>query len=302
MTSSGQFARATSSRRNEVTTSGAKTHTLRESDVTRTKIGITLHPQHVAASEYIRAWQYADQLGVDSIWNWDHFFPLSGDPNGPTFEGWTALAACGMLTRQAQIGNLVLSIAYRNPALLSAMARTLDHLIGGRLVLGIGAGWFERDYEEYGFEFGTAAQRLRELESGVEIIKRRWLQDEPRPLRGTIPILIGGGGEKVTLRIVAQHADLWHSFGSPTEWSHKNQILDNWCVRTERPKEAIERIASIADESSQAPVRDMQRHYDTLEAYVAAGADHILYGLAAPFNFEPIEALLKWREQRSNGQ
>ena len=286
-------------RRNEVTTSRAETHTLRERDVTRIKIGLTLHPQHATASDYVRAWQYADQLGVDSIWNWDQFLPLRR-PQRSHIRGLDRLGRMRHAHSSGPNRESCLSIAYRNPALLSAMARTLDHLIGGRLVLGIGAGWFERDYEEYGFEFGTAAQRLRELESGVEIIKRRWLQDEPRPLRGTIPILIGGSGEKVTLRIVAQHADLWHSFGSPTEWSRKNQILDNWCVRTERPKEAIERIASIADESSQAPVRDMQSHYDMLEAYVAAGADHILYGLGAPFNFEPIEALLRWREQPSN--
>ena len=261
----------------------------------RIKIGVTLHPQHMTAPEYIRAWQHADALGVDSIWNWDHFFPLSGDPHGPAFEGWTVLAACGMQTQRAQIGNLVLSVGYRNPALLSAMARTLDHLTGGRLILGIGAGWFARDYSEYGYEFGTAGERLRQLERGVETIKARWAQDEPRPLRGTIPILIGGSGEKVTLRIVAQHADLWHAFGAPSEWDRKNRRLNEWCATIGRPTKAIERIASIADESSQAPISEMSRYHDTLENYVAAGANHILYGLAAPFDFMPVEALLAWR-------
>ena len=264
------------------------------------KIGVTLHPQHMTAPEYLKAWQRADTIGVDSIWNWDHFFPLSGDPNGAAFEGWTVLAACGMRTQRTQIGNLVLSMPYRNPALLSTMARTLDHLTGGRLVLGLGAGWFERDYREYGFELGTPAERLRQLEAGIHMVKQRWSQDEPKPLRGSIPLLIGGSGEKVTLRIVAEHADLWHCFGSPSEWSRKNRVLDEWCMRLGRRPGDIEQIASIADESSEAPIRDMRPHYETLDAYVASGAEHILYGWAVPFDFGPVEDLLEWRARRGS--
>jgi probable F420-dependent oxidoreductase len=264
--------------------------------MTRVKIGITLHPQHMSAPEYLQAWRYADELGVDSIWNWDHFFPLSGDLDGPAFEGWTALTAGAMQTSRAQVGNLVLSITYRNPALLSAMARTLDHLTGGRLILGLGAGWFERDYREYGYEFGPVGNRLRELERGIETIKARWERDAPKPLRGTIPILIGGGGEKVTLRIVAQHADLWHGFGPPETWRYKNAVLNTWCHESGRPPSAIERIASIGDESAHAPIADMREHYATLEGYVEAGAHQILYGLGAPFNFRPVEALMRWRD------
>jgi probable F420-dependent oxidoreductase len=266
--------------------------------VTDIKIGVALHPQHTTASEYVRAWQRADAVGVDFIWNWDHFFPLSGDPQGPAFEGWTVLAACGPQTRHAQIGNLVLSMSYRNPALLSAMARTLDQFLGGRLILGLGAGWFERDYVEYGYEFGTPGARLHNLERGIENIKARWAQDSPKPVRGTIPLLIGGGGEKVTLRIAAKHADLWHGFGSPPEWARKNRILDDWCARVGRSLAAIERCAFIADEFSQAPIRDMRQHYDTLESYVEAGANSIFYGLGAPYDLAPIEALLRWRDER----
>ncbi|HEX6350810.1 MAG TPA: LLM class F420-dependent oxidoreductase [Candidatus Dormibacteraeota bacterium] len=262
----------------------------------RLKIGVALHPQHTAFADYARGWRRADELGVDSIWSWDHFFPLTGDPNGAHFEGWTSLAALGPQTRNAQVGCLVLCMAYRNPALLSQMAKTLDHATGGRLILGLGAGWFRRDFEEYGYEFCTPGERLRHLERGIEIIKARWARDEPKPVRGTIPILIGGAGEKVTLRIAALHADLWHGFGSPTEWGRSSRVLDDWCLRVGRDPASIARSVFISEEWREDPIADMRRHHATLDAYAAAGATHIFYGLGAPFNFAPVEQLLAWRD------
>jgi probable F420-dependent oxidoreductase len=164
--------------------------------MTTFKVGVQLHPQHTSFDDYRRAWLAADELGVDMIFDWDHFFPLSGDPNGAHFEGWTALAAIAPQTRHAQVGTLVLSMGYRNPALLSNMAKTLDHATDGRLILGVGAGWARRDYDEYGYEFGSVGDRLRTLERGLAIIKERWQKDVPKPVRGAIPILVGGGGEK----------------------------------------------------------------------------------------------------------
>jgi probable F420-dependent oxidoreductase len=254
------------------------------------KVGVQLHPQHTSYADFRRAWLRLDELGVDSIWNWDHFFPLWGDRDGPHFEGWTTLAILGAETRRAQVGCLVLSMSYRNPALLSAMAKTLDHATGGRLILGVGAGWFERDYAEYGYDFGTAGARLRNLERGLEIVKERWRKDQPRPLRGTIPIMIGGGGEKVTLRIVAQHADLWNSFGPAEQWGRKNRILDEWCAKVGRDPGAIERTVLID-----------ARALDTLDAFVEVGATHLIYGLDAPFDLAPIERLLAWRDRRRGG-
>lgn len=248
------------------------------------KLGVTLHPQHTTWGDYARAWQRADELGLDSIWNWDHFFPLSGDPNGNHFEGWTSLAVLGSRTRRAQVGCLVLSMSYRNPALLSAMAKTLDHALAGRLILGLGAGWFERDYDEYGYDFGAAGERLRNLERGIKIIKERWARDRPQPVRGAIPILIGGSGEKVTLRITAQYADLWNGSGPPDNHRHKNAVLDDWCRKVGRDPREIERTVSVNAD-------DLER----LDDYVAAGANHLIFRLGAPFDFTPLDRMLAWR-------
>ncbi|HEY8602332.1 MAG TPA: LLM class F420-dependent oxidoreductase [Thermomicrobiales bacterium] len=252
------------------------------------KVGVQIKPQHTSYEDYARAWLRADELGVDSIWNWDHFFPLSGDPDGPHFEGWTTAAAIGAQTKRATIGSLVLCMSYRNPAHLSQMAKTLDHATGGRFILGLGAGWFERDYNEYGYDFGTAGDRLRNLERGLEIIKERWAKDPPRPTNGRdVPILIGGGGEKVTLRIVAQHADLWNGFGPPERFAAKNRILDEWCAKVGRDPAAIERTAMVG-------AGDL----DTLDNYLDAGATHLIYGLDAPFDFAPLERLIAWRDSK----
>jgi len=251
------------------------------------KIGVQLHPQQTSFDEYQAAWLRLDELGVDSLWDWDHFFPLYGDRNGPRFEGWTTLAVLAGQTRRASVGCLVLAMSYRNPALLSLMATTLDHATSGRLILGLGAGWFARDYREYGYEFGTAGQRLGNLERGLEVIKERWATDNPKPVRGSVPILIGGGGEKVTLRITAQHADLWNSFGPASRWAHKNAVLNAWCAKVGRDPAAIERTASI----DRIDLNDVEKLVDT-------GAQHIIYELGAPFDLRPVERLLAWRDRQ----
>jgi probable F420-dependent oxidoreductase len=251
------------------------------------KVGVQLHPQHTSFEDFRRAWLAADELGVDIILNWDHFFPLSGDPNGDHFEGWTSVAAIAPQTKHAQIGTLVLSMGYRNPALLSNMARTLDHATGGRLILGLGGGWAQRDYDEYGYEFGTAGDRLRTLDRGLAIIKERWAKDPPKPVRGTIPILIGGGGEKVTLRITAQYADLWHGFGDVQTWGAKNEVLNGWCRKLGRDPAEIARIAPINAQS-----------LDRVDDFVKVGATQLMYGLDPPFDLAPIKQLLAWRDRQ----
>jgi probable F420-dependent oxidoreductase len=246
----------------------------------RCKVGVQLEPQATTMAELRRAAREVEDAGFDSLWTWDHFFPLHGAEDAAHFEGWTLLTAFAADTDRIQIGHLVSCNSYRNPHLLADMARTVDHISGGRMVLGIGAGWFRRDYDEYEVAFGTRGGRLRDLEAALYRIEKRLASLTPPPL-GELPLLIGGGGEQVTLRLVAQHADLWNGFGPAESFAQKNQVLDEWCERLGRDPAEIERTVLIdADE------------VDNLDAYLQAGAQHLMVGCGAPFDLGPARRLL----------
>lgn len=245
------------------------------------RVGVQIQPQATTIGDLRAAWRAADEMGVDSIWTWDHFFPLYGDPDAAHFEGWSLLAAMAVETRDADLGMLVTSNSYRNPELLADIARTVDHLSGGRLYLGIGAGWFQRDYDEYGYEFGTAAERLRALGSSLETIRQRLPRLNPPPV-GDLPILVGGSGRKVTLRLVARHADMWNAFGPPESWAELNEVLDGWCAAEGRDPSSIERTVAIGPDE-----------VDRWEEYVDAGAQHVIVMSSDPFAFDRVEALVQ---------
>lgn len=246
------------------------------------RVGVMLRPQHTSVAELRAGWERFDALGVDSIWTWDHFFPLAEPLDGASFEGWTLLSAMAATTQHATIGMLVSGGSFRNPDLLADMARTVDHISNGRAYLGIGGGWIERDYEEYGYEFGTGASRLAGLEANLIRIKARLPRLNPPPI-GPLPILVGGSGEKVTLRLVATYADAWNGYGTPEEVAHKISVLDDWCQRVGRNPQEIEKTVLIRTRAEIALAKD----------YHQAGATHLIWWSGAPYKTEPVEALFE---------
>ena len=252
----------------------------------RVRIGLQLQPQHMEYATIRRAAAEADELGVDVLFNWDHFYPLNGEPDGLHFECWTMLGAWAEATSRAEIGALVTCNSYRNPDLLADMARTVDHISDGRLILGIGSGWFQRDYTEYGYEFGTAGGRLDALGAALPRIEARWSRLNPPPTR-KIPVLIGGGGEKKTLRLVARHADIWHTFADPETLERKLGVLRAHCADAGRDPGEIE-VSVGADEAS----RD--RHLEL-------GARLFTLGIGGPKpDLGPLREWLAWRDERNS--
>jgi probable F420-dependent oxidoreductase len=252
------------------------------------RIGVQVAPQHAQYDTIRRTVDDLEELGVDIVFNWDHFYPLSGEPDGLHFESWTMLAALAEQTSRVELGSLVNCNSYRNPNLQADMARTIDHISGGRFIFGTGSGWFERDYVEYGYEFGTAGSRLDALARDLPIIEQRWAKLNPAPMRD-IPILIGGGGEKKTLRIVAQHANIWHSFSDAQTLERKLGILAEHGKDVGRDTTEIEISVELRNRSP--------AEADELRAL---GASLFTVGLTGPnYDLGKVKNWLAWRDDQN---
>lgn len=241
--------------------------------MTQLKFGLQTSPHHVAYGELLQLWQRADALGYDSAWLFDHFMPISGSQSGPCFEGWTLLAALAAQTQRLHVGTLVTSVLYRNPAVLAKMGATLDVISGGRLEMGLGAGWFEGEARAYGLPFPAAGERLAQLDEALQVIRALWTAEtstfvgkyftltearcEPKPLQTPTPtIWVGGQGEKVTLRIVAARADGWDMDMLPLPvYDQKLAALADHCHKLDRDPASVRKMihfsgAIAADEAT----------------------------------------------------
>jgi F420-dependent oxidoreductase-like protein len=204
--------------------------------------------------------RHAEESGWDSVWFADHFMPNADDNSGPTAECWTTLAALAVSVPRVRLGSLVVGNTYRHPAVLAKMAANVDILSGGRLVLGLGAGWQENEHAAYGIEFSTVAGRLRRLEEACQVVNGLLRQERtdfngkhytlinaplaPKPAQARVPLLIGGGGEQKTLRIAARYADEWNVWGTPEFLRQKMSVLDQRCEEIGRNPQEIQRSAN----------------------------------------------------------
>lgn len=222
------------------------------------ELGLALWSQSTSWPEYLEAARRADRLGFDHIWTWDHLLAIFGDPYQPIFEGYAALAALAASTERARLGLFVGANTFRNPGLVAKAVTTIDHISGGRAVLGIGGAWFEPEHQAYGIDFGSgfgqrldwlaeAVPAIRALLDGEEVTSTgaRYAFDhlrmEPGPVQSRLPIMVGGSGEQKTLPIVARWADIWNAFGSPETLRHKDDVLRARCDDVGRDPESIVR-------------------------------------------------------------
>jgi probable F420-dependent oxidoreductase len=265
------------------------------------RVGVQLWP---GGTPDYRTWREAvltaDDLGADAIFGYDHFHkvfavPSEGglpellpeQPDVNNFEGWTALASWAEITSHADIGLLVTGTGYRNPDLLADMARTVDHISGGRLILGLGAGWYEKDYTVYGYDFGTGKSRMDLFENSLARIEHRLGALVPPPVRN-IPILIGGVGVKRTLPLVAKHADIWHTFATVPEFQGKNAILRDLVAQEGRDDNEIERSVHWTGR-------------ENADAFVAEGVTLFtteIHPTVDGYDFGELKDMLGWRDRQ----
>ncbi len=299
------------------------------------RLGVNLWSQASDWPTFLAAGQRAEELGYDHLWTWDHVYAIFGDPYQPIFEGYTALSALAQATSRIRLGLFVGANTFRNPGIAVKALTTIDHVSNGRAILGIGGAWFEAEHTAFGLDFGSGfGQRLdwlaestaaiRTLLDGGEVTSPAGgryafdgLRINPLPIQPRLPIMIGGGGEKKTLRIVAQHADMWNVFGLPETVARKDEILKEHCAavgrdtseieRTlgckptiRRTKEEAERVYLDLLERNRTPVSRMEGDVsvwvgtpeeiaETMVEYRKIGFDTFVAELPAPYDQETME-------------
>jgi probable F420-dependent oxidoreductase len=265
------------------------------------RIGVQLWPGGTPSYQSWRAAvRHAEDIGTDLIFGYDHFHAPSFSevaggmpvlheiqPDVKNFEGWTALATWGEITHRAEIGLLVSGIGYRNPDLLADMARTVDHISSGRLILGIGAGWYEKDYTTYAYDFGTVKSRFDLFDQGLERIQKRLNVLLPPPVR-KIPILIGGSGAKRTIPAVARYADLWHTFLPLDQFQKASTTVDELAAQVGRKGSDIERSVNWDGAASADAYRDAGATTFTTEIHPTSDG----------YDFTVLNAMLAWRDSQ----
>ena len=304
--------------------------------MTKVQFGLSMWIQATTWPEILRAAQHCEQVGFDHVWVYDHVYGVNGDPYMTNYEGWTALAALAATTERVRLGHLVLSNTYRNPGLVAKMAVTVDHISGGRLILGIGAGWAEIEHRSYGFPFGSGfGERIDWMDEAVGAIRRlldgetvtsapggTYAFDElrlnPLPVQPHLPIMIGGTGEKKTLRSVARYADMWNLYRDPAEFQRLDGVLVAHCEAVGRDPAEIERtltpkivIRDSADEARRAWERmkantgfppewngtiwlgPPEEIAERLAAYIPLGVTTFIPETPAPYDLETASRLIE---------
>jgi alkanesulfonate monooxygenase SsuD/methylene tetrahydromethanopterin reductase-like flavin-dependent oxidoreductase (luciferase family) len=302
------------------------------------KLGILLWSQAATWQELLDGAKLVDRLGYDHLWTWDHLYAIFGDPYQPIVEGWTTLAAWAMATEQTRLGLLVGANTFRNPGLVAKTAATLDHISGGRSILGIGGAWMEPEHRAHGIDFGSGfGQRLDWLEESVTAIEAVLaggsvtsppgghyqfddLRHAPLPVQRRLPIMIGGSGEKKTLRTVALHADMWNAMGPLELMAHKVDVLREHCAAVGRDISEIEftlgvkltirdtraeaeRVWHDAMAHNRTPMADVedddtfwngtpQEIADRLRPYVDLGFHTVISEQPAPYDVETFERFI----------
>ena len=269
------------------------------------RFGIKTAQQFTSYDDILRVWLEADTIPIiEHAWAFDHFIPLGPDPTGPQLEGWTLLGALAARTNRLRVGLMVTGNTYRHPAVLANIGATVDHISNGHLDFGIGAGWNELESNMYGIPLYTPGERIRRLGEACEVIKRLWtetvanfdgkyyqLKDarcEPKPVQKPYPpFVIGGSGERLTLRVVAQYANIWNFAGGSVDmFRHKIEVLEEHCAAVGRDPSEIERSIQTMTNYN-----NLEETLSNIRPYIEAGANHIILNLRAPYPDDIVQRL-----------